>query len=69
MSVSKVERLEAELKLAKLEEKFVAAKAEGKVTPKMKTELRATRQDYRDNYRVSTGTGAQPATIETKVSS
>lgn len=68
MSVTKVERLEAELKLAKLEDKFVAAKADGKVTPKMKTDLRAARQDYRNNYRTPAAAGAQPATVNAKAS-
>ena len=61
---TEVERLEAELKLAKIGEKFRAAKADGTLTRKMKNELRAGRQDYRDNYRVSPeGTAVNPGTI------
>ena len=66
--VTKVEKLEAELKLAKLEQKFVEAKDSGKVTNKMKLEVRAARQDYRDNFRTAAAAGAQPKTISGKVS-
>lgn len=64
---TKVEKLEAELVLVKLEEKFVAAKEADRVTPKMKVTLRETRQDFRDNYRSTAPAGAQPATITPKV--
>jgi len=64
---SKVERLEAELRLAKQEEKFVQAKTAGKVTMKMKLDLRAARQDFRENFRdnvtVSPGTVGSSATV------
>lgn len=66
--VTKVEKLEAELKLAKLEQKFVEAKAADKVTPKMKSEVRAARQHYRENYRTAPAAGAQPDTVGAKVS-
>lgn len=63
--MSKVAALEAELALAKLEEKFVAAKAAGNVSPKLKAELRAARQDYRENYRgLPDGTAVKPATVK-----
>ena len=66
--VTKVEKLEAELKLAKLEQKFVEAKEAGKVSDKMKLEVRAARQDFRDNFRGTPAAGAQPATVGAKVS-
>jgi hypothetical protein len=65
---TKVEKLEAELKLEKLEQKFVEAKAAGKVTDKMKHEVRAARQDFRDNYRSPAAAGASPKTVSGKVS-
>lgn len=49
--MSKVAALKAELALAVLEAKFVAAKQARKVTPKMKADLRAARQEYREKYR------------------
>lgn len=61
--VTKIQRLEAELKLAKLEDKFVQAKEAGKLTTKMKNDLRAARADYRFNYRAAPAAGAQPATV------
>ena len=65
---TKIERLEAELKHAKLTEKFLAAKEDGKLTKKMKVDYRAATQDWRDNYRQATGAGAQPATVSSKAS-
>lgn len=63
--MSKVDALEAELALARLEEQFVAAKAAGVATPELKAELRAARQKYRETYRGSPeGTAVQPATVE-----
>lgn len=61
--VTRVEKLEAELKLAKLEDKFVLAKTEGKVTPKMKHAVREARQDFRDNYRSAPIVVVNPATV------
>ena len=49
--MSTVERLEAELALAKLEAKFVEAKASGKVTTKMKDDVREARRVFRSEYR------------------
>jgi hypothetical protein len=60
----KVERLEAELKLAKLEDKFVKAKEAGKVTQKMKLDMREARRDFRSKYRPQVN--VNPATIGTK---
>ena len=48
--MSDVERLEAELALAKLEEKWVKAKKDGKEEA-MRGELRAARQAFRAKYR------------------
>ena len=65
---AKVERLEAELALEKLEAKFVEAKASGKVTNKMKDEVREARRVFRSEHRdrvtvapgtVATGTKVQ----------
>lgn len=65
--MSKVRALEAELALAKAEEKFVAAKKAGKTTDKMKADLRAARQEYREKYRgLPDGTAVQPATVKVK---
>lgn len=63
--MSKVAALEAELALAKLEEKFVAAKKTGKATAKMRAELRAARQLYREKYRglPIDGVAVQPKTV------
>lgn len=63
--ITKIEKLEAELKLEKLEQKFVQAKADGKVTPKMKAQVRAARQDYRDNFRNAPVVTVSPGTIGT----
>ena len=49
--MSQVERLEAELALAKLEEKFVDAKASGKVTKELKDEVREARRVFRSEHR------------------
>jgi len=65
---TKIERLEAELKYAKLTEKHLATKAAGKLTKKMKDDYREATQDWRDNYRQPTGAGAQPATVSAKAS-
>lgn len=65
--MSKVAALEAELAMAKLEEKFLAAKAAGKATAELKAELRAARQDYRENYRqLPKGSAARPDTVKVK---
>lgn len=65
--VTRIEKLEAELKLAKLEDKLVQAKAGGKkASPKLKIQVREARRDYRDNYRTAAAAGAQPATVSTK---
>lgn len=62
--MSKVEALETELALAKLEEKFVAAKKAGKATAKMKAELRAARQEFREKHRgLPDGAVVRPATV------
>lgn len=60
---TEIERLEAELSLAKTCEKFRKAKAEGKATRKMRHDLRAARQHYRENFRVGGPGTVQPATI------
>lgn len=66
--MSKVAALEAELALARLEEKFAAAKASGKVSDKMKADLRAARQEFREKHRglPVDGVAVQPATIKAK---
>lgn len=62
--MSKVEALEAELALAKLEEKFAAAKKAGKANAKMKEELRAARRVYREKHRgLPDGVAVQPKTV------
>lgn len=53
--------------LAKMEEKFRAAKKAGKVTAKMREELRAARQQFRENGRgLPDGSAVQPATVNAK---
>lgn len=65
--MSKVAALEAELALAKAEEKFVAAKKAGKATSAMKADLRAARQEYREKYRgLPEGASVQPVTVKVK---
>lgn len=59
--MSKVERLEAELALAKLEDTFVAAKEAGKVTDELRAELREARHDFRANHRPVVA--VQPASV------
>lgn len=49
--MASVERLEAELALARLEEEFVDAKADGKDTPELRASLRAAREEFRGTYR------------------
>lgn len=49
--------------LAKLEDKFRAAKKAGKVTDKMKAELRAARQKFRESERSLLDGAVRPATI------
>jgi hypothetical protein len=65
---AKVDRLEAELALAKLEAKFVEAKTSGKVTKKMKDDIREARRVFRSQYRpqvnVAPGTVATGATVQ-----
>ena len=57
----RVERLEAELKLAKLEDKLVAAKEEGKLTDKLKLQVREARREFRLKYREQVA--VQPGTV------
>ena len=57
----KTERLEAELVLAKLEDKFTAAKEKGLAPPKLKLEVRAARQKFREKYREQVN--VEPATV------
>jgi hypothetical protein len=63
--VSDVERLEAELALAKLEEKWVKAKAEGKAD-EMRGELRDARAEFRAKYRPVVA--VSPAAVGAKAS-
>lgn len=64
--MSKVEALEAELAVARIEERFLAAKAAGKLTEELRAELRAAREHFRANHRgLPEGTSVQPATVET----
>lgn len=66
MADSETDRLAAlktQVKLMELEEKFRDAKAKGKVTDKMKADLRAARYDYRTNHRPAPKSGASPGTI------
>lgn len=53
-------------KLAELEQKFVAAKAAGKLTNKLRHELREARRAYRDRWRPVDPNGAQPTTVTSK---
>ena len=63
--MSKVAALEAELALAKLEEKFIVAKKAGNATAKMKADLRVARQEYRDKHRgLPGGVAVQPDTVK-----
>lgn len=66
--MSNVAALKAELALAELEEKFVAAKKSKKVTSKMKEDLRAARQEFREKHRgvPVDGVAVQPATVQAK---
>ena len=63
---SKIVRKEAELKLLKAEEAFVAKKESGKLTRKDKLALRELRQEFRDEYRKPKVEGAAPGVIGTK---
>lgn len=65
----KIARAEAELALLKAEAAFTEKKAAGKVTADDKNELRALRQEYRENWRKATKNGAQAGVIATKVGS
>ena len=72
--MSQLERLERqeaaireEKKLAVIEDAFVAKKSAGTLTNEDRLELRAARQDYRDNHRKPVKDGAQPAAISVGV--
>lgn len=68
--MDQVDVLEEQLKLAKLERKFRKAKEDGKVTTKLKLEVRAARRNYRENFRHLegvTGTVVNPEMISTSV--
>ena len=61
--MSQVERLEAELALAKLEERFVDAKASGKATKELKDEVREARRVFRSEHRDRVA--VNPASVST----
>ncbi len=63
---SKIARKEAELKLLKAEEAFVAKKESGKLTRKDKLALRELRQQFREEYRRPKADGAAPDAIGAK---
>lgn len=48
---AQIERAEAEIKLLKLERKLVDAKEKGPAPAKLKEEVRAARQHFRENFR------------------
>ena len=61
----RIESLEAELALAKLEAGFVEAKLDGSDTREQRDELQEARRSYREKWRTPTEASAQPAVIET----
>ena len=64
----RIERLEAELKLAKLEQKLIDAKStKAGPSQKLKLEVRNARAAFRTQYREQVT--VQPATVSTKAKS
>ena len=63
----RTERLEAELKLAKLEEKLSKSKEKGPAPAKLKLEVRAARQVFRDKYRPQVGVNPAPVGMSATV--
>ncbi len=61
----KVEALEAELAVVKLEAKFTEDKLKGSDTREQRDELRDARRVYRERWRTPTADSVQPAVIET----
>lgn len=61
--MSRRERLEAELTLAKLEEAFIERKLAGKVTNADRLALREARRAHRAESRSPAENGAQPETV------